>query len=173
MSSLSFFLTVRTLHIFVAALWFGGTVLFSRFVFPVARQVDPSGGRIMVELSRRRFLLFMPTIAVATVVTGLWLYWHFTAGLDAHITSSLPGLVFGAGGLAGLIAMIVGGAMIGRRLERVVALAELASGLPAGAEQTRHLQEAAELQERAAGASRIDTALLAIALVLMAVGHYV
>jgi hypothetical protein len=173
MSSLSVFLTVRTLHVLAAALWFGATVLFSLFLLPAVRQADTAGGRIMVEMSRRGLTKYMPSIAGTTVLTGFLLYWRFTAGFDAHIANSFPGLVFGAGAFAGTVAFVVGGAVIGRSVDRIVTLSELASGLPAGAEQTRHLQEAAELHSRAAGASKVVAVLLAIALVLMAVGHYV
>lgn len=173
MSTMFVFLTVRVVHILMAALWLGGGVFISLFLFPTVKQLGPLGGEIMLTLSRRKLQVFMPVISVTTMLTGLWLYWQFTTGFTAAVTHSAPGLTFGLGGLAGLTALIIGGAVIGRSVKRMVALVELASSLPEGREKATQLQAAAALQERMAGASKLMVALIVTAIVLMALGHYV
>jgi len=71
-------------------------------------------------------------------------------------------MVFGLGGLAGLLAAVLGGAVIGRNLSRIEALKT---------EQPDKQPQVAALQARVAGASRLALALLVFALMAMALGH--
>ena len=96
------------------------------------------------------------------MLSGLWLYWTLTAGFAGPAMASTPGWSFGLGGLAGLLAAMIGGAVIGRNLSRIEALKP---ELPANSRRSwpcRHASPAA---------SRLALALLLFALVAMALGH--
>ena len=153
---------VRMLHILFAASWFGAAAFLTLYLLPVARQLGAAGGATMTALSGRGFHRFMAANAGLTVLSGLWLYWTLTAGFAGPAMTSTPGMVFGLGGLAGLLAAVIGGAVIGRTLSRIETLK---GRLPDAQPQV------AALQGRVAAASRFALGLLVFALVAMALGH--
>jgi hypothetical protein len=99
------------------------------------------------------------------------LYWVFTAGLQQQVMFSRSGLAFGIGGLCGLLAMILGGAIMGRGMSRMTALGAQMANAPE-AERASHMQEMAALRGRLGVASKVILLLMIVALLLMAVGHY-
>jgi len=166
-----FFVSLRAAHILLAALWLGAAFLLSMFVMPAVRDVGPAGGQFMITLQRRKLHAFMALTALLTVLTGIWLYWVFTAGLQAQVMFSPGGLAFGIGGLCGLLAMILGGAIMGRGFARMTAISgQMASA--SEAERASHMQEMAALRGRLNLASKFILLLMIVALLLMAVGHY-
>ena len=158
----SMFPWVRMLHILFAASWFGAAAFLTLYLLPVARQLGAAGGATMTALTGRGFHRFMAANAGLTVLSGLWLYWTLTAGFAGPAMASTSGMVFGLGGLAGLLAAVIGGAVIGRTLTRVEALK---------AEAPDQQPSVVALQARVAAASRLALALLVFALVAMALGH--
>ena len=103
----------------------------------------------MQTLQRRKLHAFMALAATLTVLTGIWLYWRFTSGLDADVVLSPGGLAFGIGGICGLLAMILGGAILGRGFARIVALGERATAGPE-AERAMRMQDIEALRQRLA-----------------------
>ncbi|HEY3519590.1 MAG TPA: hypothetical protein VGK80_00950, partial [Rhodanobacteraceae bacterium] len=95
----------------------------------------------------------------------------FTAGLQTEVMFSAGGLAFGIGGLCGLLAMVLGGAIMGRGTARMVAMGEEAV-LLSDAERTAHMQRMEALRQRLNVASKFILLLMIAALLLMAVGHY-
>jgi hypothetical protein len=95
-----------------------------------------------------------------------------TTGFDPSIVWSRGGMVFGIGGLCGLAALIIGGAIIGPGFARLAELAEQTSAMPETG-RADYLQRLAALRRRTMLASKCALALIVIALVLMALGHYV
>ena len=81
------------------------------------------------------------------------------------------GLAFGIGGICGLLAMILGGAILGRGFARIVALGERATAGPE-AERAMRMQDIEALRQRLAVAGKLILLLMVAALVLMAIGHY-
>jgi uncharacterized membrane protein len=151
---------VRTLHILFAASWFGAAAVLTLYLLPVLRQLGASGETTLQALTGRGLHRFMAASSGVTVLSGLWLYWTLTAGFSASAMSSTAGMVFGLGGLAGLLAAMLGGGVIGRSIKRI----ETLSG-------DAHPAQIAGLQQRIAIASRLALLLLAFALLAMALGH--
>lgn len=168
----SLLLVVRALHILLAALWVGAIFLMTMFVIPAVRDAGTAGGSFMVALHRRGLHVFMATSAGLTVLSGLWLYWIFTAGFNHDAMLTHGGLAFGIGGLCGLLAAIVGGSVVGRGFKRIVAMSERTAALPEG-ERAAHVQQITALRQRTGNAAKIVLVLVIAALLLMAVGHYV
>jgi len=168
----SLFLSIRALHILLAALWLGAVFLLSMFVMPAVREAGPTGSHFLATLHRRKLGAFMATIGVLTVLSGLWLYWVFTAGLSEGVMLSHGGMAFGIGGLLGLLAAVLGGGMVGRGFARIIAMSEQTAALPE-AERSAHQQTLAALRTRTSMASKCVLVLMIAALLLMAVGHYV
>src|SRR5207342_3731078 len=157
----SLFPWVRTLHILFAASWFGAAAVLTLYLLPVLRQLGATGETTLQALTGRGLHRFMAASSGVTVLSGLWLYWTLTAGFSASAMSSTAGMVFGLGGLAGLLAAMLGGGVIGRSIQRIEALSA------SGGDPT----QVAGLHQRIAMASRLAMALLAFALLAMALGH--
>ena len=167
----SWFLVLRAAHVLLAALWLGAAFMLMVFVLPAVRDVGPGGGQFMQTLQRRKLHAFMALAATLTVLTGIWLYWRFTSGLDADVVLGPGGLAFGIGGICGLLAMILGGAILGRGFAQIVALGERATAGPE-AERAMRMQDIEALRQRLAVAGKLILLLMVAALVLMAIGHY-
>lgn len=164
--SASLFPWLRMLHILFAALWLGAGALLTLYLLPALRQLGPAGGPTLQTLERRGLPRFMAAIGGLTVLSGLGLYWGLTAGFNSAAVESPTGLVFGLGGLAGLLAAAIGGGVIARSIKKIDALIE--SNPAAG-----FTEEILALQRRIALASRLALTLLFIALVAMTLGHTV
>jgi len=115
----------------------------------------------------------MAGVAVATIGTGLYLLWHFTGGFDQGVLTTHAGLAFGAGGTSGLLAGIIGGAVVGRSAMKAGAIMQQAAALPEGPTRGALVQQASVMQGRVWRGSSVVLVLQTIALVLMSVGHYV
>lgn len=165
------YVVLRVLHILVAALWVGAAGLLAMVVMPAIGDAGAAGGPLLASLHRRKLHVFMATSALLTVLSGIWLYWVLTTGFDPAIVWSRGGLVFGIGGLCGLLALIIGGSIIAPGFARLAELSGQAAALPEA--QATHAQRLAALRRRTMLASKGALALIVVALVLMAIGHYV
>jgi hypothetical protein len=162
---IQFFSVLRAVHILVAALWLGAGALLTLIVFPAIRQTGASGGAVMAEAVRRGLVPFMASIGGLTIVSGLLLYWVWVGASGALGMHSRGGIVLLFGALAGIIAAIIGGAVLGRGSKQMAALAT-------STDAARETQIAA-LHSRMASASKFVLALLVIALLLMVFSHFV
>ena len=154
---------IRALHILAAAAWFGAAAFLTLYLMPVVRQLGPQGGPVMAALAQRRFDRFMAGSAMLTVISGGWMYWQLTGGLQPSALGSRDGLVYGIGGLAGLLAAVIGATMVGRSSKQLGALA--APGTPPDPALV------AKLQARARTGSRLALTLMLVALLAMTLAH--
>ena len=166
------FPTLRAAHILLAALWLGAAFLLSIFVLPAVRDAGTAGGHFMATLHRRKLHVFMAASAVLTVLSGVWLYWVLTSGLERAALFSRTGIVFGIGGLCGVLALALGASVIGPGAARMVELVEQTAATPE-ADRGDHLQRIQALQQRTACPGQVAVLLLLLALILMVSGHYV
>lgn len=169
----NWYMHVRVLHILFAALWVGAAVFLSVYVSPAIRALGPAGAPVMAELMRRRMSAFLGAAAMLTVLSGVWMYWEFTHGLDAAIMRQGIGLALGFGGLCGIAAAVIGAAVISRSAERAGKLSREAAQLPEGAERGAAMQTVTALQRRATIFARFNSVLLVVALLAMCLAHSV
>src|SRR4029077_649715 len=127
MMSTDLFLSLRTLHVLVAATWLGATAFVTLLLLPAMNEAGASGGQVMMGLHRKGLPAFFATVGGATVLTGIYLFWHFTGGFELAIIGSHAGIAFSVGGLAGLIALVIGGAVVGRSSKKAVEAMERAA----------------------------------------------
>jgi len=151
------FLVVRAAHVLLAALWLGSIGFMTFYLVPALGEVGPTGGSVMAAMMRRKLHAFMASIGGTTVLSGFYLYYRFTGHFDPALSASRGAMVFGFGGICGLIALIIGGAIVGRSAAKML---EPGANVPA-------------LRQRVATFSRIVLVLQLIAAGLMAIGHYV
>lgn len=166
------FLILRILHILLAAIWIGGTFVTTVFFVPAIQDAKAAGGQVMSAVIKRGYVMFVPSLAGLVTLSGMYLYYKFTAGFDPVISGSMAGRVLGTGGIAGILAAIVGSG-VGRKVRKVAALMQQASPMPEGPEKTTLLQQAAALQRSMGTSNVITLVLMVIALITMSLGHYV
>jgi hypothetical protein len=172
MVSVFLFLGLRALHVLLAATWIGSTIFITTLLDPAVDASGPSGGQVMMNINRRGITAYMATLGAMTVVTGLYLLWHF-AGSFGSITESHAGIAFGIGGTSGILAGVVGGSVVGRSAAKVASLMREAASVTDAPTKAQLIGQTGPLHRRMKIGSRVVIGLQMTALVLMAVGHYV
>jgi hypothetical protein len=167
------FLVLRAAHVLLAALWLGSTAFMVFFVMPALKETGPKGEPMMGAFARKGLNAFMAALGGIVVLTGFYLYWRLTGGFDPELSATRGAMVFGTGGIAGLISVILGGAVVGRKMKRMTDLGGKAMALPEGPERARLMGESNAARDGALAGAGIVLALQMVAVICMAVGHYV
>jgi len=165
------FLLLRAAHVLLATIWVGGVALNSLFLFPALQEAGPSAGPVLTALTRRKLPAYMASIGGVTVLTGLYLYYRFTGGFDPALSGSMGARIFGLGGVCGIAALIIGGAVVTRSAKKMAAIGARLGSAP-DAERAALAAEMDAARQKAATFSRVVLVLQMIAVVCMAVGHY-
>jgi hypothetical protein len=165
------YITIRALHVLLGALWFGFAAFAAFLLMPAMEGAGPGAAKVAEGLDRRGLVAAMGALAGLTILSGLWLYWRYTAGFNPVISRTHAGMAFGLGGVLGIIAAILGGSVVGRSMKRAAAIAASAAAAPE-ADRARLLGEAAALRARAHTAGKLVAILLAITIILMATAAY-
>src|SRR6266542_3394448 len=142
------FLTIRAVHVLLAATWLGAVGFMVFFVMPALRETGPAAGPLMGAIARRGLNPFMGALGGTTVLTGIYLYWRFTGHFDPALSASRAAMVFGTGGLSGILSVIIGGAVVGRSMARMGELAGKAMALPEGPERAAVMAQSNAARDR-------------------------
>jgi uncharacterized membrane protein len=173
LSSVGVIWLLRIIHIGAGVFWVGSMLFFARFIFPSAMALGPAAGPFMDQLNRvRKVPAALLGAAVATILSGLLLYWRASMGFQGAWMRSPTGIVFGLGGLFALTAFFVG-VLVNR--PTALRLGELgaaihAKGGPPSPDQAAEMQR---LQARLGVALRAVATLLVLATLAMALARYV
>lgn len=163
---------LRVIHILSAVFWSGGTLFMVSVISPAAAETAPDSGKMMGRVAVR-FRRAATIAGILALAAGLTLY-YFSSGLAGGGGSAWSawfgtkvGLWLSIGALAGLLAFVVGAAVVGPVSGRIVALGGkiAASGGPPSQEDGA---EMARLQGTMNSASRIGAILFVIAILGMA-----
>ncbi len=160
---------LRIIHIFSGVFWVGSAWIMAFFLGPAVQALGADGGKVMGYLMEKlRFSVYITIAAILTVLAGLALYFlHYgIAGLSTPV-----GLAFALGGVFGLIALGIGGGMVGPLSGKMTRLGgEIArAGKPPSPAQ---MAEMAALQKRLGSASLWNAIVTSLALLLMATARY-
>lgn len=153
----SFDLTIRVVHVLGACIWLGAAFFIAWFLMPAMREAGPDGGKVMAAVQKRGWVVLMPVIATITVLTGFWLYRPYM-GAEGNAAKYL-----GFGGVLGVIALVIGGGVVGRSMSK----AEKLSANPAT------MAQAGALRARATTWVRIMSVLVIVTAILMTIAMYV
>ena len=167
------FLAVRSLHVLLAATWLGTTAFIYLFLSPALDEVGPASAPVLAVFGRRGIHVLIASVGGITVLSGIWLYWHFTGGFDPAASGTIGARVFGAGGAAGILALIFGGAIVGRKTKKLTELAAKAVSTTDSPQKAGLMAEIAASKRNLSFWGKTILVLQVIALVYMAVGHYV
>ncbi len=164
--------TLRLVHVVFGALWVGMAVYTAIFLMPAVQDAGPDGGKVMAALQRRGIMTVLPVLALATLVTGLWLYWRVSAGFQSAYLTSGPGAAFGLGGLASILAYAVGMLTMRPTMMRVTGLSQRLGAAATEADRARLVTEIQRLRGRASLTGRLVAWLLVFSVSAMAVARY-
>lgn len=170
----AFMVIFRIVHILAGVLWVGSVFLMVVYLQPAAAAIAPAGAPFMAELlGKRKLVDGIVTLAVITVVGGLFLYWrdwHIYPSFGDWISSTF-GVVLTIGALAAIAALGVGLSVTRPSARRLMALMGqvAASGAPPAPEVAA---EMGAIQARMKTAARISLVLLVIAVLGMATARY-
>lgn len=164
-------LVLRFAHVFFGALWVGLLAFQTIFLMPALAEMGPDAGKFMAALMRRRIQVVMPIVALITLVSGFWLFQRLSGGAAAGLMGTPMGLAFGSGGVAALVAFLLGIIVMRPAMLRSTALAQsLAAASPQ--ERATRTVEIERLRARGAMTAWAVLVLLLYALGAMAVARY-
>ncbi|MGH7521143.1 MAG: hypothetical protein ACREMI_07675 [Gemmatimonadales bacterium] len=165
-------IVLRFVHVVSGAIWVGMMAFMTLFLMPAVNEAGPEGGKLMVALQRRRVPVYLPILALVTIVSGLWLFQRLSGGQFGAYLATPAGLAFGLGGLAAIVGFVVGVAGARPTMTR---FAKIAESLPTATPEQRPalMAEMQRLRVRGASIQKGVMVLLGLALAAMAVARYV
>jgi uncharacterized membrane protein len=171
MSEATLLMALRFVHIIAGALWVGTAFFLATYLIPTVRAFGPSGGRILQELQKRRFPMYMGLVPGLALLSGIAMYVHSSMTTKGAFNRSHMGMAMGIGGVFALLAMIIGGAVAGRSAD---ALTKLDTDLQTtgGTPSAMQTQELLRLQARLASSSKAVVVLVLLTTALMAIARY-
>lgn len=165
-------LAMRAVHVLLGSFWVG-TVLFAMlYLDPAVREAGPDGGKVMGILLRRGYLRTILLVGAVVVLSGVYLLWTLSGGFSSGFMGSKSGVLLSTGGLAGVLALLVGAHVslpTARRLGEVGRRLGESEGPPA----QEDVDEVARLQRKLTRALRTAGILLLVAILAMALGPHV
>ncbi len=166
-------ITARAVHIVLGAFWAGTLIFAAWLLVPAVGDAGPDGGKVMGALMKRGMLNILPVVALFTILSGIWLYWHDSGGFQhKEWLGSRMGMSLGTGGILALVAFVIGvGVMRPSTLKAAGLMASLGAATDA-ASRDATMAQVGRLRARSAAAGRMVAVLLGLTTLLMAVARY-
>jgi uncharacterized membrane protein len=162
----------RIVHVLGGIMWVGSMFFVSTFLGPTVAEMGPDGGRVMAGLAKRNWMIFVPAAAILTMLAGLYLYWHVSAGFQPVYMSSGPGMTYGIGAAAAILSFVIGMTVTRPSMVKVMQLGQQMATADAPDRQ-RISETMARYRSRSETGSKVVITLLLVAVLAMAVGRYV
>lgn len=163
----------RIVHILSAIAWAGSVFLFVTFVQPSVEAIGPAGAPFVGELlGKRRLVDVVISLGSATVIGGLFLYWH-----DWHLYGSFGdwiatrfGTTLTVGAVSALAALSTGIFGVRPNVKRALALGRRAA--EAGGPTPEMAAEMGTIQARLKILARMSLGFIALAALAMSTARY-
>ncbi len=165
-------IVLRFVHVVFGAIWVGMVVFATFFLMPAVQEAGPDGGKVMAAVQRRGLMTVMPLLALGALISGIWLYLRAAAGMHAEFARTPVGMAFGLGGLAAILAWLLGVVVLRPAMMKAMALGQSLGPSTSAEERQRLMGEAQRLRARAAASGRATAYLLLFAVTAMAVARY-
>jgi len=158
-------LLARLVHIVAGTVWAGAAILIALYLLPAIRSAGPGGAAVLRELTvRKRLPEVLVVVGLAALVSGAYLLWVDSGGLELAWLVRPQGLCYAIGAIASLGVVVIG-------LAINIPGAKLIGRLSARAAErgTALTGEEAELAQRTA--ARIGAGTLAVTTAAMAIAR--
>lgn len=172
MSDTTITLLLRLIHILAGVFWVGAMFIMAGFLIPTVQATGEAGGRFMQHLMlRRRLPIFLGTAMGLTVLSGFTMYGRLVAATNGAWAGTRPGIAYGIGSLAAVLAAVLGISISGSAGRRMTAIGQsiAQAGRSPSAEQQA---EITRLRGRMSVGARTAAGLLVIATGAMAIARY-
>lgn len=157
---------LRAIHVVGGVLWVGGLVLITFFIVPASQAAGPAAQPMMqFMMGRRKLSVYMMIVAIVTVLAGILLMVRNSALSHGTWARSAMGIGISIGGVAAILALIVGMTVNAPAAKRLAA-----AGAPGGTPLAPEQRTA--LMRRIARGSQVALTLLTVAVLLMATARY-
>lgn len=163
-------LIARLLHIGAGVVWAGTAITFGRYVEPAVNEIGAGGQQLMQSLERRGYTKFMATVAVTGILSGTYLYWRVSDGLQASWITSGFGLTLTIGAITALAAFALGPIFYIPAGKRI---AEITKGMGPGGPSTEQRAELVAITQRLGRVGKWSMVLLGITILTMGGARYV
>jgi uncharacterized membrane protein len=164
-------IVLRALHVVLGVFWAGTLFFLALFLEPSIRAALPESAKVQQQLLQRRVLDIVLVVALLTIVTGLLLLWRVSGRFDAAWMGSRPGMAFSTGGLAAIVAFIIGVGVMRPAQLRAASLGPAAQQAE-GAEREALMAHVQDLRRRVTATVRWVASLLALSVLAMGVARY-
>jgi uncharacterized membrane protein len=165
------FTILRLVHVLTGVFWAGSVFFLVSFMLPTFGAVGPAAGPVQAEMNRRGVFQKLPMIALIAIISGFWMYYLRMQGMSGPPPREL--MVLGVGGIAAVIALLIGFIFVRPRQDKMGPLAQAAGALPAGAEKDAKMAEIAGLRGQLNMFARLVATLVGVTVVTMAIARYV
>lgn len=166
------FLFLRVIHVLCGCMWVGAGVFNALMLGPALAGAGPAGGAVMAGLRGRGLFVFMPAMALLTVVSGLRLMWLTSAGFSATYFATARGATYAGAAVASVVTFVLGSVLLRPNMARAGALAAALQDAADEASRVAIGGELAVLRKRGARISGVLTALLLLSAVGMSLARY-
>jgi uncharacterized membrane protein len=164
-------IVLRLLHVVGGVLWVGTGVFNGVYLLPALGASGPAAGSVIGHMRDRKLFTVLPIIALLTVLSGFRLMWLTSGGFPAAYFASTRGATYAAGGVAALIAFLLGVLVVRPAAVRTGQLAERVATADASQRETV-AKEMAALRGRSTSVGNVVTVLLLASAAAMAVARY-
>jgi hypothetical protein len=145
---------------------------FVTFLEPSLRSLGPDGGKVMIRFFERGYLKLLPSVAVVTILSGLWLLWIVSGGFDAAWMGSGSGIALSTGGVIAIIGFALGMAIMRPAAARIWDIARRLPQETDEAAKNALMAEMGRLRSRSQLGARLVFSMLVVAVGLMATARY-
>jgi uncharacterized membrane protein len=163
-------LSLRILHVVFGTFWVGTDIFATFLLIPRLRALSLETERAVMGTLSRSLPPVLTFSSIVTVITGVWLAAMFRGWNVSWVLASNWSVTMLVAFIGTMAAVVIGFALLGPLTARYEKLRRVAEGKSPTPEESRQLQRVAA---RVTAMARVNTVLLMIVLVAMAVARYV
>ena len=164
-------LVLRLVHVMGGIFWVGGMMYMAFFLMPTMAQAGPAAAPVIAGLQQRKLFVWLPVIAIATLLAGIRLMMLQSDGFSSLYFGTPMGRTYLVAGALAVIAFAIGVSVNRPTMNRIGVLSE---AMPGADDSTRaQMQvEMAVLRKRSGVVTKLVTWMLIAAAAGMAVARY-
>ena len=162
---------MRCVHVLTGSIWAGAAILIALYILPAARAAGPGGAAVLRELTAvRKLPQTLLAVAALAILSGIYLVWLASTGSHGWFASRV-GLGYTFGGVAALIAFLIGALINIPTANRIGALTRAAQATSGGI-TPEHKEMLRRLTVRLLWGTRAVAILVFVATAVMGVARY-
>lgn len=163
-------IVLRIIHVLGGIVWVGTMVFMGFFLAPAMSTMGPAAAQVMGGLQKRKFMVFLPIVAVLTILSGLRLMMVMSGTFGPGYFQSPMGRTFAGAGVASIVAFVIGIVVNRPAMMKMGTLQQSMASDPVSKDAIAG--EIRKLQQRMAIAGTVVTVLLLVAALGMAIARY-